>query len=100
MSSHPNLYLSTTVCERTPESWARPLIFLCGMARSGTSWLGKILDSHPDTLYRHEPDIVERLGEDGLISIDGIVDAFVYLHKQPRSAWSFEVDVRTSKETW
>jgi Sulfotransferase family len=31
-------------------------ILLFGMPRSGTSWIGKILDSHPDTLYRHEPD--------------------------------------------
>jgi len=26
------------------------------LARSGTTWLAKILDSHPATLYRHEPD--------------------------------------------
>ena len=32
------------------------LILLCGMPRSGTTWIGKIFDSHPDTLYRHEPD--------------------------------------------
>jgi hypothetical protein len=32
------------------------LILLFGMPRSGTSWIGKIFDSHPDTLYRHEPD--------------------------------------------
>ncbi len=35
---------------------ATPLILLFGMPRSGTTWLGKIFDSHPDTLYRHEPD--------------------------------------------
>jgi hypothetical protein len=35
----------------------RGAIFLIGLARSGTSWLAKILDSHPDVLYRHEPDI-------------------------------------------
>jgi hypothetical protein len=33
-----------------------PLILLFGMPRSGTTWIGKIFDSHPDTLYRHEPD--------------------------------------------
>ena len=33
-----------------------PIIFLFGMPRSGTTWIGKIFDSHPDTLYRHEPD--------------------------------------------
>ncbi len=35
---------------------SRPLVLLFGMPRSGTTWLGKIFDSHPDTLYRHEPD--------------------------------------------
>ena len=33
-----------------------PPILLFGMPRSGTTWIGKIFDSHPDTLYRHEPD--------------------------------------------
>lgn len=32
------------------------LICLFGMPRSGTTWIGKIFDSHPDTLYMHEPD--------------------------------------------
>lgn len=31
---------------------------LLGAPRSGTTWLGKILDSHPDVLYRHEPDSI------------------------------------------
>lgn len=31
-------------------------ILLFGMPRSGTTWLGKVFDSHPRTLYRHEPD--------------------------------------------
>lgn len=30
-------------------------LFLSGMARSGTSWLGKIFASHPDILYHYEP---------------------------------------------
>lgn len=32
------------------------------MPRSGTTWIGKLFDSHPDTLYRHEPDSVQKLG--------------------------------------
>lgn len=32
------------------------ITLLLGAPRSGTTWLGKILDSHPDVLYRHEPD--------------------------------------------
>jgi hypothetical protein len=31
--------------------------FVLGAPRSGTTWLAKVLDSHPDVLYRHEPDI-------------------------------------------
>ena len=34
---------------------------IIGATRSGTSWLGKIFDSHPNVLYRHEPDDVIRL---------------------------------------
>jgi|SRR5579871_1598155 len=36
------------------------MIFLFGSARSGSTWLGKIFDSHPDLLYLHEPDIPDR----------------------------------------
>jgi hypothetical protein len=36
------------------------VILLLGAPRSGTSWLAKIFDSHPDVLYRHEPDTVLR----------------------------------------
>ena len=32
------------------------MILIFGAPRSGTSWLGKIFDSHPNTLYRAEPD--------------------------------------------
>ena len=31
-------------------------ILIVGAPRSGTTWLATIFDSHPDTLYRHEPD--------------------------------------------
>jgi len=31
-------------------------VLLVGLPRSGTTWIAKILDSHPETLYRHEPD--------------------------------------------
>ena len=46
------------------------------------------------------PDYAEKLGEAGMISIDGIVDAYEYLYRQPATAWTFEVDLRTSIETW
>jgi hypothetical protein len=39
----------------------KPPILVFGLPRSGTTWIGKLFDSHPDTLYRHEPDSVRRL---------------------------------------
>ena len=41
----------------------RAPILLFGMPRSGTTWLGKIFDSHPAVLYRHEPDTWQRLSD-------------------------------------
>jgi hypothetical protein len=35
---------------------AQSAILILGSPRSGTSWLAKIFDSHPEILYRHEPD--------------------------------------------
>jgi len=46
------------------------------------------------------PDYAKKLGDDGMISIEGIVDGFAYLYHQPRRAWGFELDVRTSIESW
>jgi hypothetical protein len=40
---------------------AAPLVMVVGRGRSGTTWLGKIFDSHPDTLYCHEPDTWEQI---------------------------------------
>jgi len=39
------------------------LILISGLARSGTTWLGKLFDSHSQTVYRHEPDSVNWLKE-------------------------------------
>ncbi|MGH7100447.1 MAG: sulfotransferase, partial [Stellaceae bacterium] len=43
-----------------PPTGQRGIVFILGAPRSGTSWLGKLFDSHPAVLYRHEPDAVLR----------------------------------------
>ena len=46
------------------------------------------------------PKLVEQRGMDGLISLEGLTDAYWYLHNQSPRAWTFEVDLRTSREPW
>ncbi len=46
------------------------------------------------------PEYAKRLGEAGMISLQGIVDAYEFLYDQPTNAWTFELDIRTSLEKW
>lgn len=43
-------------------------------------------------------DLVRSKGKDGLIEPDAIADAYWALHRQPRSAWTHELDLRPFKE--
>jgi hypothetical protein len=58
------------------------LTFVVGTPRSGTTWLAKILDSHPQVLYRHEPDISHRADDIPLIC--GPDDTDYYLRTMER----------------
>ena len=51
-----------------------------------------------DKIFNRFPDAAG--GEESLISIEAIVNAFAFLYGQPVRGWSFEVDVRTSREKW
>lgn len=53
-----------------------------------------------DKIIKGIPQYAEQVGEAGLIDLQGIVDAYEYMFDQPRRAWTFEVDVRTSIEKW
>ncbi len=44
------------------------------------------------------PDFAASKGEDGLLDIDAIADAYWFLHSQQRSAWTHELDLRPFKE--
>jgi NAD(P)-dependent dehydrogenase (short-subunit alcohol dehydrogenase family) len=43
-------------------------------------------------------DYVRSKGENGLLSVDAIADAYLVLHRQPVSAWTHELDLRPFKE--
>ena len=53
-----------------------------------------------EKLMKRFPDYAESLSPGGLISLKGIVDAYEHLYRQPPTAWTFEVDLRTSVENW
>jgi NAD(P)-dependent dehydrogenase (short-subunit alcohol dehydrogenase family) len=40
------------------------------------------------------------LGEDGLLDPDAIAQTYLQLHRQPRSAWSWEIELRPWRETF
>ena len=46
------------------------------------------------------PAYAERLGEGGMINLEQIAESFAYLYRQPPTAWTFELDLRTSQERW
>lgn len=46
------------------------------------------------------PQLLERLGEDGMLDVDAIADAFWALHVQHETAWSLELDLRPYKESF
>jgi NAD(P)-dependent dehydrogenase (short-subunit alcohol dehydrogenase family) len=46
------------------------------------------------------PDRVAAAPEDGLLDPDALAETFWDLHKQPRSAWTWEIDIRPWTETW
>lgn len=49
-------------------------------------------------LRTRAPKVVEERGEDGLLGIDAIAETYWHIHRQPRSAWTQEVDLRPFKE--
>ena len=46
------------------------------------------------------PDRVAQKPEDGMMAPDDIAESVYALHAQPRSAWSWEIDLRPWSETW
>lgn len=48
----------------------------------------------------HAPQRLEQLGAEGALQLEDIAEAYWYLHSQPRSAWTQELDLRPFKESF
>ncbi len=46
------------------------------------------------------PESFESRPPDGIVQPDDIAEIYWHLHRQPRSAWTFEADVRSYAEPW
>jgi NAD(P)-dependent dehydrogenase (short-subunit alcohol dehydrogenase family) len=53
-----------------------------------------------DRLRNRAPSLIKERGEDGLLGIDAIAETYWHIHRQPRSVWTQEVDLRPFKETF
>lgn len=61
-----------------------------------------VIDGLIDTAFarEHLAQHVADAGPDGILNPDHIADAYWMLHRQPRDAWTFELDLRPSVECW
>lgn len=51
-----------------------------------------------ERLRTNFPTRIEEKGEAGLLSLDGLADAFWFLYRQPETTWSQELDLRPAAE--
>ncbi|MBC8794066.1 MAG: glucose 1-dehydrogenase, partial [Tagaea sp. CACIAM 22H2] len=51
-----------------------------------------------ERLLSRAPQLREERGEDGMLDIEAIAEAYWVLHHQHRSAWTLELDVRPFRE--
>lgn len=61
-----------------------------------------VIDGAIDSNFIREmmPDVNERRARDAILAPAAIAENYVWLHKQPRSAWTHEMDVRPWSEPW
>ncbi len=53
-----------------------------------------------ERLRARRPDRIQQAGEDGLLNLDAIADAYMAILDQHRSAWTHELDLRPFKESF
>ncbi|MEE4110568.1 MAG: SDR family NAD(P)-dependent oxidoreductase [Halieaceae bacterium] len=61
-----------------------------------------VIDAAVDTQWIRDnlPAADDLAARDGLVAPDELADIYLQLHEQPRSAWTFEIDVRPWVEHW
>ena len=61
-----------------------------------------VIDGAIDSNFIREmmPDVDQKRAEDAILNPHDIARNYVMLHNQPRSAWTFELDLRPYKERW
>jgi len=62
-----------------------------------------VIDGAVDTAFIREnrPQIyAERMPKDGILKPDHIAETYWQIHRQPRDAWTFELDLRPYMEHW
>ena len=55
---------------------------------------------HGERLLSRRPQLLAERGEDGLLGVDAIAEAYWQIHRQARSAWAHEIDLRPFKESF
>jgi len=53
-----------------------------------------------EKIIENVPQFVERVGVDGLVDLTGIAQSYLFLYRQPKTAWTHELDLRTFKESF
>ncbi len=61
-----------------------------------------VIDGAVDGVFtrQNRTDVESLLDQDVILKPEDIAAAYVNLHKQPRSAWTHELDLRPWRETW
>ncbi|WP_170755683.1 SDR family oxidoreductase [Ruegeria lacuscaerulensis] len=61
-----------------------------------------VIDGAIDSNFirEHFPDVDQMRDEDRILKPEHIAQNYVMLHKQPRTAWTHELDLRPWKESW
>ena len=53
-----------------------------------------------ERLRSRRPAVLQERGEDGLLGVEAIAETYWQIHRQPRSAWTQEIDLRPYKEAF